>query len=483
MDDSNTRASARRLQRRLQHLLPHPHTLTQLLEIGIWGALFSIVLFVIWTSRLLRPIADDYGIAVAASRGLMNSILGFWENWSGALTSTVSLTLFVGFPSAKLPWSVASAIPFLSSAVLVSVVGLWLILPMMPREHGWNRVRSRCCAFAVFLAAWWGYWWLPVHLSPGPSLDYAVALGATHWQSVLAGYVIPMAPLVWAPLVLESKPRIGQRPRAFAYFALGILAGFTSPVFAASALALALILAVVVAAWDKLAFHRYHLPFLTVIIGTVAGALGSHFSPGSQYRATLMSGPKDFSDFFSQVFVDAVPNGLGDWFSSVAGPGALVVLLTVTGTTYLLSPTEGAVTTARLLMTAGGLLVFSLISFLVNRISEIFVYEAFWHLTGPRAIAWLGLVTLAIALGSRLARFSGSSAMRLVVVLSTCICLYFLIGALDLMCRQIVDRSEPWEIGPAPVYDISDIEDPHGWILPTWLELKDLRDAPNRRTP
>lgn len=458
-------------------------SLVTLLRLGISGVTVSMVAFVIWTSRLLRPIADDYGIAVAANAGLIGSITGFWQSWSGAVTSTLSLTLFVGLPLRHLPWSVASAIPFLSSALLMAAVGIWLLAPLMPEQSRRDKAGSYLVSFAALLATWWGYWWLPAHLNPGESPDFAVALGATHWQSVLAGYVIPMSPLVWAWLYLRTKQVPNPGLSTVVHFSLGVLAGFVSPVFAASSAMTILALGLVTVARRRPLLNSQGFALISTTVGIVIGALASHFSPGSQYRASLFSRPEDSSNVLLPLITEALPSGVSDWVNAISRPAGFMVVVVIGGTTFALSPGRHLLSIRPLLRISVGLLGYSLISYIVNRASELFVYEAFWHLTGPRAIAWIGLIALAIALGNYLSRFKRSSLTVLAVALSTFIGLYFLIASLDLMCRQIIDRSEPWDAGPAPVYDISDIEDPDGWVRQSWIELTELRDAPERKLP
>ena len=457
--------------------------LVQLLRLGISGVAVSMVAFVIWTSRLLRPIADDYGIAVAANAGLIGSITGFWQSWSGAVTSTLSLTLFVGLPLRHLPWSVASAIPFLSSAILMAAVGIWLLAPLLPEQNRGDKAGTYLVSFAALLATWWGYWWLPAHLNPGESTDFAIALGATHWQSVLAGYVIPMSPLVWAWLYLWTKRVSNLGLSTVIHFSLGLLAGFGSAVFAASSVVMILALGLLTVVRRGPLLRSQGFSLISTTVGVVIGALASHFSPGSQYRASLFSGPEDSPNVLLLLIPEALSSGVSDWVDAISRPAAFMVVVVIGGTTFALSQGQQSLGVRPLLGISVGLLGFSLVSFIVNRASELFVYEAFWHLTGPRAIAWIGLIALAVALGNYLSRFKQSALSTLAIVLSTFIGLYFLIASLDFMCRQIIDRSEPWELGPAPVYDISDIDDPHGWVLTSWLELRELRDAPERKLP
>lgn len=452
-------------------------------KVLVSGVLFSIVLYTIWTSRLLRPIADDYGIAVAAHKGLFEGIGIYWRTWSGAITTTFSFLLFAGIPLARLPWPLASSVPFIASAGLMASLGTWLIKVSLGKCEELRVRRQLVVVSVALLATWWGYWWLPVPSPPTESDSYAIALAMTHWQSLSAGYILPAGFLIWVWLLVQRRQNTSNWWHYVAATIIGLLAGLNGPVFASTSLALVLLLVVIRLLKEGFLLTVSTRKLLVSSSGVIAGALISHFSPGSRYRATLLANPNVDSSLISRLITEALPAGLTDWFRAMTSQSAVIVIVVMVGITYLFMPVSQPGQARTLMLNGLGLSGFSLIFSLANRASELFAYEAFWHVIGPMAVAWLGLVATAMGIGLFLSRLTRPSIVRLVIVSTTAVGLYLLVGSLDLMCRQIIDRSEPWELGPAPVYDISDIEDPVGWILPTWLELQELRDAPQRMLP
>jgi len=446
------------------------------------GLLFSIVLYTVWTSRLLRPIADDYGIAVVAHGGLFEGLASFWNAWSGSITKNLAFLLLAGIPLAYFPWALASSIPFIASASLMAALGTWLMAGAIGHREFRSNRRALTLVFVALLATWWGYWWLPVPSTPIESESYAIALAITHWQSLSADYVFSSGLLIWIWLLFRRQQEYHWRHLIFAVL-IGLLAGFNGPVFASSSFALIVLLCVYDFVKDGFSLSANVRKLICASLGIVIGALVSHFSPGSQYRATLLTNPDVDAALISRLLTEAVPTGLGDWIGAFTSQSAIVVFGVMVGVTFLFVPVGRPDSVRNLLMKGVGLSGFSLIVSLANQASELFAYEAFWHVIGPRTIAWLGIASFAIAVGARLSTLTRVSVVRFVVTSTTALALYFLAGSLDLMCRQIIDRSEQWEMGPAPVYDTSDIEDPNGWVLPNWLKLRELRDAPDRKLP
>jgi hypothetical protein len=111
---------------------------------------------------------------------------------------------------------------------------------------------------------------------------------------------------------------------------------------------------------------------------------------------------------------------------------------------------------------------------------QFFSYDAFWHVAGPRTIAWLALTAIAMGLGARVTKKSWRVIVIPFAILGSAIGLLLSVSAIDLMCRGITTRSVQWEMGPAPLDGISDIEDPNEWVMLAWLELRTLRDVPAR---
>lgn len=456
---------------------------SRLFSVFIFGALVSIVGFTIWTARQLRPIADDYGHGVVADAGLLHFVQSLWRSWSGDLTSVFSVGVFVGIPVSNFPWALASSTSFVFGTLVMAFTGLWIWSPAISSRSG-RLVRGKAIfGLVTLLTTWWAYWWLSVPEIPVESDDFALALAVTHWQTVVAGYVIPIGLVTWALLWLESTTTTSSWKTKPLFLTVGLLAGFNGPVFASSTIAsiLLLITALLFRRTAPAAARAANL--MLGLLGAVVGALASYFSPGSQNRSALLQAQKPDGSLLYRVLTEAVPRGVEDWLAAVWSLSALVVVLATGGVAWLISNAVAKKHARGLFKTGFGLLGFSLLSFLASRASELFAYEAFWHLVGPRTTVWLGLTSIGIGTGVLLASVNASSLFSLPIRVAILGALYFLAGAIDTMVVTIIDRSEQWDVGPAPVYDTSDIEDPAGWVLPNWLELRQLRDAPPRDLP
>jgi hypothetical protein len=438
------------------------------------GASFLIVAFVIWMSRLLRPMADDYSIGVSVRDGLIAGVWGWWQGWSGDLTSMFANTLFVGLPLMRLPWSLASALPFLASAAMAVGLGVWLIIRVpVPSMRPSSRLVSGLLLIPVAAIAWWGYWWVTVLQSREAPNAYPLAQGVTFWQNLNAGYVVTATLLIWGWLILESR-KVSRRLWPF-YLAVGLLAGFNGPVFAGSALVMIALLAVSSLLRAGIRVRERGVSWLIAGLGIVVGGVASNLSPGSQYRGTLLASPEIDANLMLRLTGEAIPGGLNDWWSAVTSPGAWAVIILLTGTTALLARQGWTPNLDYFLTTGAALLAFSLILSLVSRASEFFAYPAYWHLVQPRTVAWLGLVMIAAALGTLTSRLGQDSLAVPVTVTATAVALVLAAASIALMTSEILARGQAWETGPAPLAHVSDIEDPNGWQRAAWTELRQLR--------
>ena len=463
-----------------RRVLLNSRALMQVVVGLLWISTFLVVSYVVWTSRLLRPIADDYWIAVSAQDGLLEGVITWWQEWSGAVSTMTSNVLFVGLPLLHLPWSLASAVPFLCAMFLAVFATTWIFVQAIPKHPERRGFVIASLLFPILAVVWWGYWWLPA-LQAGDSDDtYRLALGVTHWQSLNAGYVIPIVLLIWLWLVLETRHGVKFRRIWAIYLLLGILAGFNGPTFAGAAFLTIVVLAVASGLGSQKAVRARGWCWVMTLLGILFGALASYFSPGSQYRTTYLANPDLNAVLISQWLTQAVPGGVSDWIRAAINPGAIVLLVVIVGYTAILVHL-GFRPNARLLLTVGfALLGFALIASLVNRFAQFFAYQAFWHLTGPQTIAWLGLTAIAMGIGAYVAINVQQAQTRPVAVLGCAIGLLLFVSSITLMTQTILTRSVQWESGPAPLSGIEDIENSSGWVMAEWIKLRSLRDAPLR---
>jgi hypothetical protein len=445
------------------------------------GALISVVAYTFWTSRLLRPVADDYVYGVVASEGLVQSVTYFWYNWSGAVVDSFVGTLLVGLPLAFLPWPLTSSVSFLSTAVVMAFLGIRLQSSWRGAASSGASRRSLLIRFTTLLATWWGYWWLPIPSVPVASESYAIALAATHWQTVVSKYSMTFALLFLMWITIQSSNRMRHRYFTLKSIIFGLVIGFNHSVLAVSSVVFVFLYSICLLLHARRLSNRKLLSSLLIGFWGTAGTILSHLSPGSQYRTTLLANPALDGALVRQLMFDVVPASAREWSLAIISWNSLVVFMVIGGVTCLFAPRVDTREIKHLALMGCSVLGFALTYCFVSRAGQLFAYEAFWHEVGPRSAVWLGLVTLATASGLLAAHHSETLTTKFLVPLALVIGLYFLIGSLDLMNRQIIDRFEPWQLGPAAVYDISDIENEDWWGW--WLKLRSLRDAPDRTLP
>lgn len=449
--------------------------------LGVLSLASSILaLYVFWSARLLRPANDDYGLAHSVNGGPIVSAWLWWNTWTGDLTTTLSNLLFVGLPVRHLPWSFASALTFgLAAASVVGV--LWWITFFGSKSHLRASPVIRLTAYMtpVSLIAWWGFWWVTASFSGDGTTPDLIAVGVTMWQNLNAAKVIVPSLLVLAWLALETRQTNSGLPVMAGYLLIGIAAGLAGPVFAASAVIM--IGTIAVGSWLRAgtAVTNRAALWLLAAIGTVCGALASHFSPGSQARKLTLQNPEINADLFFRLVTEGIPGGVQDWWIAISSPGAITVVVVFVGTSLLMVLQGWSPRVSYLIDLGLGLLGFSLIMSLMNRLSEFFSYEAYWHLIAPQTMTWLALATLALCLGARLARLGVRAVTTPVTVLTTLAGIVLIAASLANLGSEVQARYVQWEIGPAPwAGAISDIEVP--WIREGWKRLMLVRDGPDR---
>lgn len=440
---------------------------------------YLVVFLVMFVSLRLRPMADDYYLAVSAKDGLLAGLLGQWNGWSGDLTTTFSNVLLVGLPLLSLPWELASAIPF--TAAVTSAVGLaaWLLV-FRQQESRSRRERGFQILLILPLLAigWWGYWWVPVLFSKDAHDMYSLAQGVTFWQNLNSAYVVTTLLLTWAWIYLEGRATTAWLGAL--YFLLGLLAGFSGPVFAGGALVMIVLIAIYAWLGTNSDLPKRGLLWLVACIGLTFGAVASYFSPGSQLRMTVLADPKLDSNLLLRILSEGVPRGVQDWWVALTSPGSWVLVLLLIGSTALLVNFGWTPKPIALARIGIALVMFSLVLSIVNRLSEFFAYEAYWHMVTPRTAAWIGIVLLAASLGGACGRLPRQALVVPLLTLSCAIGLMLVIGGVALMVSEVYAREIRWERGPAPLAHVTDIEDPDGFQRRAYLELLDIRGGPLR---
>jgi hypothetical protein len=205
----------------------------------------------------------------------------------------------------------------------------------------------------------------------------------------------------------------------------------------------------------------------------------SYSSPGSQNRATNFPDISLNKNTFLQLLQTGFPS-LSDWWKALANPGMLMSFALFLILAALLVLRGYGSNSQNIRKIAFGLIAFSLVQSLMNGMSEVFSYQAYWHRIQISTTLWLGVVALGFSLAPILLKIQIKTsylffASLFLTVVST--------TAILQMSAEINSRYLRWEVGPAPTTYISDIEnevDRQGWQRISWLELRDQRGGPSR---
>ena len=453
----------------------HKHPRVVYYIVLVWAYLLTIS--VLWSSRQLRPAADDYSFGQTAERGPIAAIGIWWNVWSGDVSSIFANVLLVGWPLQALPWSLGSSIAFFASGLMVctslvlivrgSIFGIakssvWSIVPVIP----------------FFLVNWWSFWWVNRILNPDNKLFEAQTSAITFWQNVNTSYVFlySFILLLLFKLDLISQKQNYTKWSFFLFLFSGILVGFGSAVIAASVLVFVLLLPINSWLDGKGLIRGNVFSWGLFTIAMVTAALISSSSPGSQRRQSYLREFTIDEDTVSLMAKTMIPS-LVDWWKALFNQGMLLSVVMALLIAIILTWQGYEFRTIDLQRIAFHITVFSVILSIIVGYSQVFSYPAWWHRIGVQVMLWLGMVI-----------FSFSSCLRLIKLhpklsqLTFVIVILMMINTMAVfrMQGEISERYSKWQIGPAPISLITDIEHVNGWQRACYQQIKDERGGPDR---
>lgn len=436
-----------------------------------------IVVFVIYLSRLLRPIADDYSIGSVAVNGVWWGVGHFWNTWSGDLFSRTIMVLFSGWPLVNLPWSFSSAVAFLAATTVMVAIVVWLVFTSRRHSHSLPTWIILTSLAGVAATCWWVYWWAPPTFSPLDEQDALLAASITLWQTINTQYVMSIGILTWLVLLLQRHQKRLSIAVVPAWIFIGLLIGLTGPVFAAAALAaIGLGIAIVPVCQLRIRIGQIALWGLAAF-GVAVGAGISHLSPGTRYRSTFFESPSVDPELARRLIAD-LPGVLDRWWGLVLNPGTMLTFVLVAFTTMTLGLLGTEIAARRLLWIGASLIIFSWLMALAHHVSTAFVSFGPWHLVQVGAFVWLGIAILGATAGFSLARLGRRNLMLPVMLVAYITALGLTAASIGTMAGVITNRHGTWVSGPAPQSGIFDIE--VEFLRPAWLVLRDVQGGPDR---
>lgn len=455
-----------------------PTTLSVLI-VAIAGAIgWLVVAVVALTATELRPALDDYCRASRGQDGVLNSVVHGYEVWAGDLFQMSLVELLVGQPLVHLPLEVASAIPFLLTALSVSSVALFLVFRATQGTKR-NTLLALFTGSSLILTLWWAFWWVPTLAEKDANGTTALLASATtHWQNVNIAYVLVPMVLIGAWTLLHTHESWSRRVRLTGFALVGFLSGTGGMQFAVSAIGFAIVLWIT-SSWLTSRFIRKRVLETTVfIVATCMGMSIVLLSPGAALRGDLLAETRPLQYVSpGAVFAWVFPQGVFEWFSAFFHAGSIVVLIASMGLAVVFALLRIEVSATRLLCAASCLFGFSFIISLATRAADAFSYTAFWHEAMPRAIVFVALVLAGTAAGVWLLSRT-NRVTSLLVVAAVLVAGAASVGSILEMRSEISSRSVAWQSGPAPLPGLPDIE--LDWIGACWNDWSADRHLPAR---
>ena len=438
----------------------------------VWVAL----IYVVWASRLLRPIADDYCFAASSGQGFLGSMADWVTRWSGDMFSIGVIVVVVGLPLVHLPWSLASAFPFLLAAASVTVVSV-MLLRRARTDRGTGNSWWIAVILPVIPLAWWAYWWVPVTLGD-PAPDVAPrANAATYWQNLNGGIVAEMLLLIgWLVISRSGRARLWVAVTGSAV--LGLLAGQSGPVLAAAALVVTAVYAWLVGDADSAWRTRRWALFPALAVGVLAGGTLARIAPGAVARAhqiTPALEPLSAAGLFRWTFPRAFQEMLGSFING----GTATVLMLGIAIGLMVRFIGTGIHRPSLLLNVMWLCALAVALDVFARMSGAFAYDAYWHYIPGGAVVFLAALMAGVAL-SDVGSKRGSGLLLTIKFSLGAVGMVMALSAVLTMSAEIGARSVQWEVGPAPVSGVVDIETPGSWVDQCWVRLGEFRDLPLR---
>jgi hypothetical protein len=436
-------------------------------------ALFGVIFFyVVFESHHLRPSGDDYCYgAVTAEYGLFGGVVEWWNTWSGFAFAMFSANLLIGLPLAYLPFEFASSITFILSALGMGLT-IWCIyrsaLPSTPFPS----------SAIIFLAVcWWTFIWVSPALHGNIHKDFAN--GLTFWQSLNGQYAIPFQFLIGILVLNWPKEKSCLQIQLLLIAPLiGVLSGT-----AGTAISTTFIVAGAgLGCWTYFKNKRFNraVYFWVILCATalIAAAACHLFSPGSVGRAQILDPNLNLSiERVLSITEETVWGGSKIWLKIYFGLGGLTVTFLATLFSYAYTKTKGICYSKRVLLLAFWLGAFAYLQCLINRFSEEFTYQGYWHYLDATICGFISIIFIGFWIGSYLAdcKFQGIYKVLMLVIFGAAISAS--IKANLFMVERMQWRSQEWAVGPSEIDGISDIGSAGGFELDCWNRLNKLRPS------
>lgn len=434
------------------------------------------IFIVLVGATFLRPGADDYCIGSnVAQYGVLEGTYVWWMTWSGYIYPMFIMNLFVGWPLVHLPFTFASAIPFLTTSLLMGY-----IFQCMLRTKKLLSMQSLfIILFTMFF--WFSFLFIDLFDILSRSVKMNLVYGVLHWQNLTGGIIAFQLLAIIYLKFFNSKYSL--RTQIIIAIFWGTAAGMMG---SAGALAIFSVLFCVIG-YNIICRTKNKLqnsPLIFAILFLLVGFFISNtMSPGQQIRSDIIQ--PDMSVSFERILylIDftVLPSIIkfGGLYFSV---GFLFLLFTTACFTVFFPSIFSSINKRSALQTALFLTFITLVFVSVARLGQAFSYEAYWHYLLALVFCFFSILFWGIILARYIQHyFIGNEKRKRIVRVFLLLSLIFSICCISIGVFEIKTRADAWQIGPAPLPLVTDIEDKGGWQEKCWNILNSNRKNPIQR--
>jgi hypothetical protein len=438
----------------------------------------AIVVMGFYVAHNLRPAADDYCYgSITAEYGFYGGIVHWLDTWSGFVLSVVTGSLFVGAPLAYLPFDVASAIPFIAVAL-----GMGITINFLTRDISSGFI-EKLMTIVLVAFGWWTYLWSTPNFNHHMQYSVLLANGLTFWQTLNGQYVIQLQILISILFISLRAFKHSLFLSILSGSIIGLISGSAGTTLSLSILIIGLMI-IVLNRFLKTKTLSNHIYFWWALcIFLLASVIACHFLfLGNIIRVKALNIHVDTS-LTSLLFIGKTTfiEGLKNWAKSYLNHGAILFFL-LTCSFYWIRGFQRYLPKGKDVLTLGFLFsIFALVQCFINRLSEFFSYEGYWHFVSPMVCCFISIyffgVWGAIILTSK--KLKNTHVQILIGIFALVVILGINVNIF--MFGKIEDRHKQWLAGAAPREGISDIEDGKGWQNVCWSKLINLKGQINPR--
>ncbi len=428
-----------------------------------------IILAVLYKSRQLRPLADDYCYGAVATLGPFESINHWWSNWSGEVAVYSLKTLLVGSPLAN-GITFASAIPFFLTVLSLGLTSFLVLQTARPRAFRTKRADT-VLLLGLVLSLIPLVWWVSLHLEIGSSdLISNIAGTVLHWQDVNIGYVLAPSLAISLTLLTLKMTHLGRKGLLL-IAGIGIAVPLLNPAIGATLIIAGIMLLGLTTGWGQRWDRDLRNSVISLLAGITVGLIIFYSAPGTRNRLEI----QETAPLEPARFVAFISNSVSEPLHVLLFPGFILVLLVFFIAGTLIYTAQIKIDLIRLKYLLLGLfsLVFSLIP--VTLVSQYLNYAAPWHWVSLYTLSFLAVATTGIYLGLVTTQLIGSNAWVLLstgMFLGIVILTPLMLISIQNMNNEITQRYENWNTGAAVVSVGADITPGSGWGI-CWAAIED----------